>query len=167
MITFDQPGVAENDTDVYVEEQPDRLDPYIVAPVSPSALQHKQKEPAAITSQPSGASPFDRDYHANEIDGILRQNDEYILAMARKKVPRHIASPEVLDLEIQELAQKSRIKLWKALQQRHITHIEAYIRCIVHSASIDMIRNSKSDLPLPLDEEGELYQGNVNAGSIV
>jgi DNA-directed RNA polymerase specialized sigma24 family protein len=108
-----------------------------------------------------GASPCDSDYDANEIDEILRQNDDYILAMARKKVPRHIASPEVLDLEIQELAQRSRIKLWRTLQQSRITHIKAYIRCIVHSASMDMIRGFKPDLPLPLDEEGELYQGNV------
>ncbi len=114
-----------------------------------------------IISKLPGASPFDSDYNINEIDEILRQNDDYIVAMAREKLPRHIASPEVLDLEIQELAQRSRIKLWKALQHRHIRHIKAYIRCIVHSASVDMVRNYKPDLPLPLDEEGELYQGNV------
>jgi DNA-directed RNA polymerase specialized sigma24 family protein len=108
-----------------------------------------------------GASPCDSDYDANEIDEILRQNDDYILTLARKKVPRHITSPELLDLEIQELAQRSRIKLWRTLQQSRVTHIKAYIRCIVHSASMDMIRNYKPDLPLPLDEEGELYQGNV------
>ncbi len=112
-------------------------------------------------SNRSGPSAFDSDYNINEIDEILRQNDDYIVAMAREKLPRHIASPEVLDLEIQELAQRSRIKLWKALQHRHIRHIKAYIRCIVHSASVDMVRNYKPDLPLPLDEEGELYQGNV------
>ncbi len=43
-------------------------------------------------------------YDANEIDEILRQNDGYILALAREKVPRHIASPEVLDLEIHALS---------------------------------------------------------------
>ncbi len=111
--------------------------------------------------KPSGPSAFDSDYDAHEIAEILRQNDNYILTLAREKVPRHIASSEVLDLEIQELAQRARIKLWRALQKRNITHLKAYIRCIVHSESIDMIRSSKSELPLPLDEEGELYQGNV------
>ncbi len=108
-----------------------------------------------------GTSPFNSDYDAHEIDEILRQNEDYIVTLARDKVPRHIASPELLDLEIQELAQRSRIKLWKTLQKNHITYIKAYIRCIVHSVSMDMIRGFKPDLPLPLDEEGELFQGNV------
>ncbi|MHB8597825.1 MAG: RNA polymerase sigma factor [Ktedonobacteraceae bacterium] len=108
-----------------------------------------------------GPSPFDSDYDANEIDEILKQNDDYILALAREKIPRHIASPEVLDLEIHELAQRSRVKLWRSLQKRHITHIRAYIRCIVHSESMDMLRRYKPELPLLVDEDGELYQGDV------
>ncbi len=108
-----------------------------------------------------GISPCDSDYDAHEIDEILSQNEDYILVLARNKVPRHLTSPEVLDLEIQELAQRSRIKLWRTLQKSRIIHIKAYIRCIVHSVSMDMIRGDKPDLPLPLDEEGELYQGNV------
>ena len=107
------------------------------------------------------ASAVGGKYDVNEIDEILRQNDGYILTLARKKVPRHIASPEVLDLEINELAQRSRIKLWRALQKRHITHLKAYIRRIVHSESMDMLRSYKPDLPLPVDENGELYQGDV------
>ncbi len=114
-----------------------------------------------ITSYLPGPSQFDSDYDANEIDEILKQNDDYILALAREKIPRHIASLEVLDLEIHELAQRSRIKLWRALQKRHITHIRAYIRCIVHSESMDMLRRYKPELPLLVDEDGELYQGDV------
>jgi DNA-directed RNA polymerase specialized sigma24 family protein len=108
-----------------------------------------------------GASAFDSDYDASEIDEILRQNDGYILALAREKLPRYIASPGVLDLEIQELAQRSRLKLWRTLQKRHIAHIKAYIRCIVHSVSMDMVRRYKPNLPLPVDEDGELYRGDV------
>src|SRR5256885_16695694 len=100
------------------------------------------------------------DKYDDEINMILRRNDDYILTLAREKVPRHIASPEVLDLEIHELAQRSRIKLWRALQKRHITHLKAYIRRIVHSESMDMVRSYKPDLPLPVDEDGELYQGD-------
>jgi len=113
-----------------------------------------------IPNQP-GVSAFDSDYDVNEIDEILRQNDGYIVAWAREKVPRHIASPEVLDLEIHELAQRTRIKLSRTIQKRAITHLSAYIRCIVHSASMDMVRSYKPDLPLPVDEDGELYQGDV------
>ena len=114
-----------------------------------------------IISNLLGASAFNGDYDANEIDEILRQNDGYILALAREKVPCHIASPEVLDLEIHELAQRTRIKLWRTLQKIHITHLRAYIRCIVHSESMDMVRRYKLNLPLPVDEDGELYQGDV------
>ena len=114
-----------------------------------------------ISSKLLSASVFESNYDANEINEILGQNDRYILALAREKVPRHIVSPEVLDLEIHELAQRSRIKLWRMLQTRHITHIKAYIRCIVHCESVDMIRRYKPNLPLPIDEDGELYQGNV------
>ena len=108
-----------------------------------------------------GAFIFDSDYDENEINEILRENEDYILVLARKKVPRHIAPREVLDLEIQELAQRSRIKLWCSLKKRKITHIKAYIRSIIHSESIDMMRCCKFELSLPLDEEGELYQGKV------
>ena len=114
-----------------------------------------------ITPNLLGASAVGGNYNTNAIDEVLRQNDGYILALAREKVPRHIASPEVLDLEIHELAQRSRIKLWRTLQKRHITHIKPYIRCIVHSESMDMVRCYKPDLPLPVDEDGELYQGDV------
>jgi DNA-directed RNA polymerase specialized sigma24 family protein len=114
-----------------------------------------------IISKLLSASVFESNYDANEINEILSQNDGYILALAREKVPRHIAPPDVLDLEIHELAQRSRIKLWRMLQTRHITHIKAYIRCIVYSESMDMIRRYKPNLPLPIDEEGELYQGKV------
>jgi DNA-directed RNA polymerase specialized sigma24 family protein len=119
------------------------------------------KEDMMTVSPLRGTSPYDSDYDAHEIDEILRQHEDYILALARDKVPRHFVSPELLDLEIQELAQRSRIKLWRTLQKNRITYIKAYIRCIVHSASMDMVRGYKPDLPLPLDEEGEIYQGNV------
>ena len=108
-----------------------------------------------------GASPYDGDYDSKEIEEILRRYDDYIIAIARKSIACRFVSPEFLDFEIQELAQLCRIKLWRALQKGEITYIKAYIRRIVHSVSIDMVRNHKHELPLPLDEEGELYQGNL------
>lgn len=114
-----------------------------------------------IISNMYSVSAIASDYDANEIEEILRQNDSYIFALAQEKISRHLVSPEVLDLEINELAQRSRIKLWRTLQKRPITHIRAYIRCIVHSETIDMARSYKPSLPLPVDEDGELYQGDV------
>ena len=107
------------------------------------------------------ASVVDDKYDASEIDEILRGNDDYIVALSREKVPRQIASPEVLDLEIHELAQRSRIKLWRTLLKRNVIYIKSYIRFIVRSESIDMVRSHKPYLPLQVDEDGELYQGNV------
>ena len=107
------------------------------------------------------ASAIGGEYDSNEINAILRQNDDYIVALAREKVPRHIVSPEMLDLEIHELAQRSRIKLWRALQKNRITNIKPYIKCIVRSESVDMVRRYKPHLPLPVDEDGELFQGNA------
>lgn len=64
-----------------------------------------------------------------------------------------------------ELAQRVRIKLWLALEKRNITNHKAYIRSIVHSEVVDMIRSKKSMLSLPLDEDGELLHYRFLASS--
>jgi hypothetical protein len=50
---------------------------------------------------------------------------------------------------------------WLALRKQPILNLKAYISCIVYTESIDMVRQYQLTLPLPLNEEGELYQGNV------
>ncbi len=105
-----------------------------------------------------GPYAYDSDF---EIDKMLEDHDAFIIALARKNVPRNVTSPEVLDLDIDELAQNSRIKLWIASQKKQITSLKAYIRCIVRTQSVNMVREHQSVLPLPTDEEGELYQGNL------
>src|SRR5438045_1273113 len=105
-----------------------------------------------------GPSAYDSDF---DVDAILEQHDEYIVALARKNIPRTVALSEVLDLEIDELAQKSRIKFWLALQKRQITYPKIYIRYIVQSESVDLFRQHKPILSLHTDEDGELYQGNL------
>jgi RNA polymerase sigma factor (sigma-70 family) len=101
----------------------------------------------------------------SSIDNVLKQYDAYIFALAREAVPRHfgysVSNEEELSLEIDELAQRSRIKLWQALQKRHITSPKGYIQYIVHSECIDLIRQRRSAIPLPLNEEGELSLGDV------
>jgi DNA-directed RNA polymerase specialized sigma24 family protein len=105
-----------------------------------------------------GPSAYDSDF---DVDKILEEYDAYIVALARKNVPHNITSPEMLDLDIDELAQNSRIQLWIASQKNQITSLKAYIRCIVRTQSVNMVREHQSVLPLPTDEEGELYQGNL------
>lgn len=63
--------------------------------------------------------------------------------------------------EIDELAQKIRIKLWRISQKEHIFCPRAYINRVAHNEAIDMVRKYKSTLPLPTDEDGEFYQGNL------
>jgi DNA-directed RNA polymerase specialized sigma24 family protein len=105
-----------------------------------------------------GPSAYDSDSNLNE---LLKQHDKYITTLAQTRVPRNIVRPEMLADEIEELAQRVRIKLWLTLQKRCIRNIKAYIRCIVYTEVIDMVRRNRSTISLPLDEDGELYQGNV------
>jgi len=105
-----------------------------------------------------GPSAYDSDF---DVDAVLEQYDEYIVALARKNIPHTVAPPEVLDLEIDELAQNSRIKFWLTLQKRQITHSKTYIRSIVQNESVNLLRQHKPFLSLPADEDGELYQGDL------
>lgn len=105
-----------------------------------------------------GPSAYDSNF---EIDRILEDHDAFIISLARKNIPHIVTSPEVLDLDIDELAQNSRIKLWITSQKYQIINLKAYIRCIVRTQSVNMVREHQSVLPLPTDEEGELYQGNL------
>lgn len=105
----------------------------------------------------SGPSAYDSDF---DVDAVLEKHDEYIVALARKNISSTAASSEVLGLEIDELAQNARIKLWLALQKRQIKHPKSYIRCIVQTETVDMLRRHKAVLSLLTDEDGELNQGN-------
>jgi DNA-directed RNA polymerase specialized sigma24 family protein len=105
-----------------------------------------------------GPSAYDNDF---DVDKMLEDHDAFIVALARKNVPYNVTSPELLDLDIDELAQNTRIKLWIASQKKRITCLKAYIRCIVRSQSVNMVREHKPVLPLPTDEDDELYQGNL------
>ena len=95
------------------------------------------------------------------IQKILEQFDGYITSLARKSIPQSIVHIEMIDLEIDDLIQNVRIKLWLALKRQHLKYIKAYIKCIVQTEVVDMIRRHKPILPLPVDEDGELYQGRI------
>ncbi len=98
-----------------------------------------------------------------DIEEILARFDAYIVTLVQKMARRssNIARPEVLDLEIDEIVQRVRIKFWKALEAKEIEHHKAYIRTIVNNEFNDLGRKRKAPLPLPTDEDGELYMGNV------
>ncbi len=99
----------------------------------------------------------------SDIEEILVRFDSYVVMLVQKKAcsSSNIARPEVLDLEIDEIIQRVRIKFWRALLTKHIDHHRAYIRSIVSNEFNDIGRRRKAPLPLPTDEDGELYMGNV------
>lgn len=96
------------------------------------------------------------------VDELLEQLDPYIVALVRQKVySTKIGDPPVSALEFDEIIQQTRIKLWSMLNSRRIENPKAYIRSIIHNIMIDMRRKQRPPLPLPVDEEGELYTGTV------
>jgi DNA-directed RNA polymerase specialized sigma24 family protein len=98
-----------------------------------------------------------------EIEEVLEQLDPYIIALVKQQMRQNpdIAHPAVLDLEIDELVQRIRIKFWHALEEKPIEYPKAYVRRIVHSEFIDMTRRRKPLASLPLDQEGEIYHGEA------
>lgn len=98
----------------------------------------------------------------NAINEILEQYNSYLFALVKKSIPQRFSNPDTFDLDIDEFAQTVRIKLWQALKRRPISHITAYIRCIIHTETVNLLRQHASICyPLPMTDEGELYQGNV------
>jgi len=118
----------------------------------------KHKEKIMSSLQFTGPTNDGSDGDINE---MLEKFDPYIVALARKKAPRSVAQPELFGDVVDELAQKTRIKLWQATQRQRIKNPRHYIRCIIRTESIDMVRSYKHILPLPTDEDGELYQGDL------
>ena len=105
-----------------------------------------------------GVSAYDSD---PEIEETLVRLDPYIVASVERRA-RHssnIARPEVLDLEIDEITQRVRIKFWGALKEKPIVYPRAYIRTIVRNEFNDIPRKRKPPLPLPADEDGEIHLG--------
>jgi hypothetical protein len=93
---------------------------------------------------------------------ILQDIDEYILTQAGKLMQLYMGKEhKAIDkLEIDELAQRSRIKLWKTLGKIEIFHLYPYVRRIVYSEFIDMKRQQKRTLPLPIDENEQPISPN-------
>ncbi len=90
----------------------------------------------------------------------LEEYDLYIRSQARKYVnrKRNMLHVDMLDMEIDDLAQQIRIRVWLVQQKTTIDNPKAYISRVAHNESVTMIRQLKPVTSLPIDEEGELYQ---------
>lgn len=93
------------------------------------------------------------DTDENEISGLLEQQDPYIRKLARETLCH--------EHRVDDLVQLSRIKLWQAAKARRINNPKSYIRCIVKSAYVEMMRQQKFAAPLAMSEDGELLQGQA------
>ncbi len=100
-----------------------------------------------------------------EIEALLAEYDQYLIRQVQDCMHSHtdVIRPEVLDLETDELVQRVRIKFWHVLEDKHIDFPKTYIKRIVNSEFIDMVRRLKPNytLDLPVDDEGEIYQGHM------
>lgn len=88
---------------------------------------------------------------------LLESYYPYIVTLSKEWICHAIGiRPALLELEIDELAQRALIKFWQTLNEKEIHYPKAYLRHIVHSEFIDMMRRRKPDVPLSKDEEGEI-----------
>lgn len=87
-------------------------------------------------------------------EGTLRRLDGYIISRVQRlgRCYSRDIHPAVLDLELDEIIQRVRIKLWQALEKRDIHYPYAYIKLIIQSEFIDMKRRKKPYLSLSTDE---------------
>lgn len=93
------------------------------------------------------------------IEEILEFCDPYIRRLALKKVPRNVCRRDTLDLDVDELAQKIRIKLWEMLQKQAIVNPRAYTNYIAFHQAVNMVRNYDGCLSLQISEDGEIAKG--------
>src|SRR6266436_5237168 len=93
---------------------------------------------------PLGPEAYDSDPDAE----FLVQYDEFIQTAARKAIPQGLFSKDALELEIDDLTQNIRIKLWESRQKRPITNPRAYIKAIAYTKAIDIVRRHKPTISL-------------------
>jgi DNA-directed RNA polymerase specialized sigma24 family protein len=104
-----------------------------------------------------GPSAYDSDPDAE----FLIQYDEFIQTAARKAIPQGLFSKDALELEIDDLTQNIRIKLWESCQKRSITNPRAYIKAIAYTKAVDIVRRHKPTISLSVDENGDPCLGNL------
>ena len=113
-----------------------------------------------MASEHLGVSPEDSDPTPEE---ILAQHDQYIVALVRRRALRstNFARPGQFDLEVDEMAQRVRIKFWQALLAKRIEYPKAYLNVIVWNEFHDLSRKPRQPLPLLTDDDGEWCAGDA------
>ena len=106
-----------------------------------------------------GVSPEDEDPTPEE---ILVLHDSYIVALVRQRAlgSTNFAKPGQFDLEVDDMAQRVRIKFWQALLARQVRHPKAYLRTMVWNEFNDFSRKPRQPLPLLTDDDGEWHAGD-------
>lgn len=102
--------------------------------------------------------PTNQEYTAAD---LVTQLDEYIILRVTQEMihnPAFAHSP-TLGLEIDDVVQQIRIKLWHVAQKQVLRSPRAYIGRMVTTTLIDLFRSRESTLRLFVDEEGEPYEG--------
>ena len=98
------------------------------------------------------------------VNSSLEGLERYIRDVAKRQLTRDSTAFNDLDEEINDLAQTALIAYWKVLSNNgYIISPKAYLNSTIRSRLIDLMRQRKHKtyLSLPVDEDGELYQGDV------
>lgn len=103
---------------------------------------------------------------SHDINTVLEELDAYIQMLANKNLPYQLSSPTTRDLDVAELAQQIRIKLWQALEKERVSlerikNTKAYVYTITRHEAINMLRAHKKIFPLPIDDDGEINAGQM------
>jgi RNA polymerase sigma factor (sigma-70 family) len=109
--------------------------------------------------------PDDLSNNPDSMNEFLTTLYPYILKLAHQYILRYTIPQDIIDLEIDDIAQVSLIKIWDAIiKHKNITNFKAYVRSIVHNEAINLARSKHRQIcALPLDNYGELQQGSVVA----
>ncbi len=99
------------------------------------------------------------------VNEILEKLDNELRTFASKKVPYSTFPSGVHGIELDEIIQRTRIKLWKALQKGHIARPEIYVRYIVFTEIVDMARRNKRNFCLSIDDYFDIEYGEHIAPS--
>ncbi len=126
-----------------------------------------QALPASTIHLPSRISALLPDHSPeHEIEVVLASVDTYIIALTRRMAHSlSFIKPSHIELEIDEIIQRVRIKLWWELQKRKITHLKAYIKVLVRSEYLDLCRQQRLAPSLNSDDtRDELELASVATG---
>jgi hypothetical protein len=94
---------------------------------------------------------------------LVRQLDSYIIMRVTQKMQRNakFMYTATFDLDVDEVIQQVRVKLWNAAQKQEIRNLKVHTACLISTTIVDLFRSHKRITSLPLYDEGEPYVGNL------